>query len=312
MPVEDAIADIKKEIVESHNLIIKTDNLVKNLSADIRQVQKKQERYERKYIFNSVVAYVIFVVVIFGGLYVAFDAKVSTVRREKESLEEELAKAKIQVEEYQTKLAIRSRLERKTEQFLQLKESGKNLDALQVVEKLDAKHLSPVLARLVDKEAKDLRRRLAQEALDAGKVLYQKAHLSKAMRELDRALDAKPAADLAAKVHHQRALVLLKLNQNARAAKSFLAAVDADPTVSSADNLLFMAAGSLETSGDIPHALEVYERLLKHHAKSIYANQARRRIGRLTGKKATAPKPPAPAPAPAPRAEDATEKPKPE
>jgi hypothetical protein len=101
MPIEDDIQEVKKEVTKTHNLIIKTDNLVKNLSSEIRQIQKKQEKYERKYIFNSVVAYVIFVIIIFGGLYVAFDAKVGVVRREKEVLEEKLSKIETERDDLQ-------------------------------------------------------------------------------------------------------------------------------------------------------------------------------------------------------------------
>jgi len=281
MSVDDVIAEIKKEIVESHNLIIKTDNLVKNLSAEIRQVQKKQEKYERKYIFNSVVAYVIFVVVIFGGLYVAFDAKVGVVRKEKESLEESLKKAESEIRSLQGKLSVRAQQEKVTERFLYLRKQKRPFDALKVAEDLDPNLLSPVLARLVEKESAELRQELGKDAFEAGKTLFQKAHLSKALREFNRALEVKPPDKLFARIHHQRAMVLLKLNRNAQAAESFLAAADADPESSSADKVLFMAANTLEASGDVPRALEVYQRLLKEHSSSPYASQARRRIARL-------------------------------
>jgi tetratricopeptide (TPR) repeat protein len=284
MTVEDVVSEIKKEIIESHNLIIKTDNLVKNLASEIKAVQKKQERYERKYIFNSVVAYVIFVVVIFGGLYVAFDAKVGVVRHEKEALEEKLTKAKAEMDELQNKLSVKARQEKVTERFLRLKKENRPFDALKVAENLDPNMLSPVLAHMVETETRDLRRTLATEALDAGKTLYQKAHLNKALRELDRAMQIKPPAELASKIERQRAQVLLKLNRNAQAAEAFLAASQADPTSKSADYLLYMAAGTLETSGDVPRALQAYERILKEHPESPYASQARRRIATLTRK----------------------------
>ncbi|HUU03690.1 MAG TPA: hypothetical protein VM425_19800 [Myxococcota bacterium] len=294
MTVEDMVGEIKKEIIESHNLIIKTDNLVKNLASEIKAVQKKQERYERKYIFNSVVAYVIFVVVIFGGLYVAFDAKVGVVRHEKQALEEKLQKAKAEIDGLQNKLSVRARQEKVTERFLRLKKENRPFDALKVAENLDASMLSPVMAHMVERETTDLRRTLAMESLDAGKTLYQKAHLNKALRELDRALQIKPPAELAAKIQQQRAQVLLKLNRNAQAAEAFLAAAQADPASKSADYLLYMAAGTLETSGDVPRALQAYERVLKDHPASPYASQARRQIAKLSRKgkpEAAPPKP---------------------
>ena len=148
MPIEDDIHEVKKEVTKTHNLIIKTDNLVKNLSSEIRQIQKKQEKYERKYIFNSVVAYVIFVIIIFGGLYVAFDAKVGVVRREKEVLEEKLSKTETERDDLQKKLSVRAQQERVTERFLRLKRQKQDFDALKEADRLDAKVLSPLLSNL--------------------------------------------------------------------------------------------------------------------------------------------------------------------
>ncbi len=85
--------------------------MIKSLSAEIRQIQKKQETYERKYIFNSAVAYIVFVVIIFVGLYIAFDAKVGVVRREKEIEIENAKKARAEANELQSKLSSRSQQE---------------------------------------------------------------------------------------------------------------------------------------------------------------------------------------------------------
>jgi tetratricopeptide (TPR) repeat protein len=282
MALEDDIQEIKRETTESHNLIIKTDNLVKNLSSELRKIQKKQERYERKYIFNSVVAYVIFVVVIFGGLYVAFDAKVGVVRREKEALEEQLQKTEAKAKELQKRLSIRGQQEKTAERFLRLKKDNRNLDALKVAESLDPNLISPLLERLVTREAEELRQQLGNESLQAGKVLYSRGQLKRSLRELNRALEVKPPAPLLAMVYHQRGVVLQKLNRIAQAAESFMAAANADPLSPGVDDALFMAAGALETSGDVPRALTVYARLLRDHEKSKYAAQARRRVARLT------------------------------
>ena len=282
MPVEDDIHDVKKEITKTHNLIIKTDNLVKNLSSEIRQIQKKQEKYERKYIFNSVVAYVIFVIIIFGGLYVAFDAKVGVVRREKEVLEEKLGKAEAERDDMQKKLSVRAQQERVTERFLRLKRQKQDFDALKEADRLDAKVLSPLLSELVKKEADELRTRMAGGALREGKSLLQKGHLMRALREFDRALKVRPPGRMLAQVHYQRGQALQKLNKIAKAAEAFLAAAEADPDSPIADSALFSAGTCLETSGDVPRALSIYERFLSDYGTSRHASQVRWRVTKLT------------------------------
>lgn len=322
MPVEDEIHEVKKEITKTHNLIIKTDNLVKNLSSEIRQIQKKQEKYERKYIFNSVVAYVIFVIIIFGGLYVAFEAKVGVVRREKEVLEEKLGKTESERDDLKKKLSIRAQQERVTERFLRLKRQKQDFDALKEADRLDAKVLSPLLSELVKKEADDLRSRMAGVALREGKSLLQKGHLMRAMREFDRALKVRPPGRMLAQVHYQRGQALQKLNKIAKAAEAFLAAAEADPDSPFADTALFQAGTCLETSGDVPRALSIYERFLNDYGTSRHASQVRWRVTKLTrsgpGPAVTPPAPggtgtevlkPKPKPTPPPPETDSGDKP---
>ncbi len=281
MTMPDEIGEIRKEIIESHNLIIKTDNLIKNLSSDLKQIHKKQERYERKYIFNSVTAYIIFVVVIFGGLYVAFDAKTGVVVKEKERIEKDLELQKAEIVKLQKKISQRSQQDRIAERFLRLKKEDRNLDALKVAESLDSLQVSPLIDYLVTKEAEELRLKLAGDTMDAGKALFNKGLLSKALREFERAAEIKPPGALLAQIHLHRATVLQKLNRTAKAADSFLAAVDADPQSTFADFALFMAATTLETSGDVPRALDGYKRLIEEYTKSKHIHFARRRVEKL-------------------------------
>ena len=80
--LSEEIKEIKKEIIESRNLGIRTENAVKNFSADIKQIQRKQESYEKKYIFTSVVAYVIFVGLMGAGSYFLIEARTEKLKAE--------------------------------------------------------------------------------------------------------------------------------------------------------------------------------------------------------------------------------------
>ncbi|MBN2494592.1 MAG: hypothetical protein JXR96_08395 [Deltaproteobacteria bacterium] len=311
MAIEEDIHEIKKEIVKSHNLIIKTDNLVKNLSSEVRQLQKKQESYERKYWINSIGAYIIFAALAFAGVYIAFDAKVSAVNRQKDDLEHKLAKARQEAEERQQKLSFRSQQEKVAESLLRLKRENRDAEALKVAESLDPNKLSPVLYRLVSRETEELRLKMGGEALEKGKTLSGRGHLKRALLELDRGLDVKPPEKVLAEIQYQRGQVLLKFNKTPQAAAAFLEAAEADPKAAFADNALFMAAGALETSGDMPRALKAYQRLIAEYPQSRYSAPSQRRVAKLGREKETA-KPEAPAPAPdKPEATGTRPKPKP-
>jgi len=76
------LEEIKREIVESRSLTIKTNNLVNALSADIKSIARRQQGYERRFFVNSATAYVVTVAVLFVALKFAWDAKLESVRAE--------------------------------------------------------------------------------------------------------------------------------------------------------------------------------------------------------------------------------------
>src|SRR5271170_5928054 len=80
--VDEELGEIKREIIESRGLVIKTNNLTNALSADLKSIAKRQQSYERRITWNSATAYVIFVLVVFTAIKFAWDARVDYVTAE--------------------------------------------------------------------------------------------------------------------------------------------------------------------------------------------------------------------------------------
>jgi tetratricopeptide (TPR) repeat protein len=286
MALEDDITEIKKEIIESHNLVIKTDNLIKSLSAEIRQIQKKQETYERKYIFNSVVAYILFVVIIFVGLYIAFDAKVGVVRREKEIEIESAKKARAEANELQNKLSSRSQQERQADEFLKLKQENREADALKAADQLDLNLLSPLLAQIISKESDELRTRMAERFYEEGKNNFQENRLEAAIRAFDKALEIKPPANIVFRSQYLRGHALIRLNRSGMAAEAFLAAAEVDPKNQLVDEITFLSGDALENAGNVPQAMIAFRKVCNDSPDSKFKIQACRRLEKLAPKAA--------------------------
>ena len=86
--LDDEVRQIKKEIVESRGLIIKTNNLVNALGADIKSIAKRQAGYERRLNWNSGVAIAVIGVLSFVGLKLYFDAQTAGLRADRAEAEE--------------------------------------------------------------------------------------------------------------------------------------------------------------------------------------------------------------------------------
>lgn len=81
---DQELRELKREIIESRGLVIKTNNLINALSADIKSIAKRQQTVERRLVWTSAAAYIVFVFVGLVALKVAWDAKVDSVRAETE------------------------------------------------------------------------------------------------------------------------------------------------------------------------------------------------------------------------------------
>src|SRR5688572_26667206 len=79
---EYELEEIKREIVESRSLSIKTNNLVNALAADLKSIAKRQQGYERRVFVNSATAYALTIAVILVFVKLAWDIRLETVRGE--------------------------------------------------------------------------------------------------------------------------------------------------------------------------------------------------------------------------------------
>ncbi|HSN96708.1 MAG TPA: tetratricopeptide repeat protein [Candidatus Nanopelagicales bacterium] len=89
---DDELREIKREIVESRALIIKTNNLTNALSADLKSISRRQMSYERRAFWNSASANLLFVVVVIGVVKLAWDARVESIQAETLGVREKIAK----------------------------------------------------------------------------------------------------------------------------------------------------------------------------------------------------------------------------
>lgn len=130
MDINEEVAEIKKEIVESRSLSIRTNNLMNSLAADIKAIAKKQAGYERKMNINSAVAYVLYTVLIFAGLKLAYDWQVSKIEKEKEITLEKQKRLKNELAAMKKVKHSRDKAEKKIEEFYIMIRDGRKEEAI--------------------------------------------------------------------------------------------------------------------------------------------------------------------------------------
>jgi TolA-binding protein len=138
---DEELRELKREIIETRGLIIKTNNLTNALSADLKSIAKRQQGYERRLVWNSASAYIVFVVVVFVALKLAWDARVDAVRAETEQTRQALDRMSRELKEAQKHDEDRARAEARAAAFYDLIKQGKRSD---VVDQYDALTKEPL------------------------------------------------------------------------------------------------------------------------------------------------------------------------
>ena len=172
--VDEELREIKREIIESRGLVIKTNNLTNALSADIKSISKRQQTYERRISWNSATAYIVFVVVVFAALKLAWDARVDQIKAETEQRAQDNDRLRKEAREAQKRDEDRARAESRAGQFYDLVRAGKRPEVVEQWEQVKKEPLSKaemaMFTDAVERARNDLAGQLYQQGMDRVRV----------------------------------------------------------------------------------------------------------------------------------------------
>ena len=172
--VDDELRDIKREIIESRGLVIKTNNLTNALSADIKSIAKRQQGYERRLAWNSATAYVVFVVVVFAALKFAVDARVDAIEAQSKHLRDENARMKQDLDDSRQREAEHNAAELEAARFYDLVREGRRVDVIKGWESMKNKPLTrsevQLFAEAVKKAKVEQATQLYLQGLDSARL----------------------------------------------------------------------------------------------------------------------------------------------
>lgn len=139
---DDELREIKREIVESRGLIIKTNNLTNALAADLKTISKRQISFENRAIWNSAGANLLFVIVVVVVVKVAWDARIDVVKNETRAATDKIVKLENDVKDMQRRTDDRIRAEGAATAFYELIRAGRRQEIIEGFEALRKEPLS--------------------------------------------------------------------------------------------------------------------------------------------------------------------------
>lgn len=281
--LEEEIREIKKETVESRNLVIKMDNAVKNLSADIKQIQKKQESYERKYIFTSVAAYVIFVAILGTGAFFLVQARTEKLKAENTKLTQmnsDLATSKTELE---NKISAHKSASDAAFSVWKKLSKGISADAIAAFDRIKGRGISPLEEALLSDLVKSKR-------IDVARAEYEEARRLFARKEYEKAAEQYRKAEqhmgiqkdpLLTDIFFELGTTLNKLKNYQQSTDYLQKMLQRSTDAQRNGEATYLVAANFELSAQPEKAKEYYLKFIQYFPKHKWARQAKVRLKKL-------------------------------
>lgn len=279
--VDEEIREIKKEIIESRGLIIKTNNLTNSLAADVKSIAKRQAGYERRFVWNSWIAYILFASLSFVGLWLATNYRIAEIEAEKERLVADLAESRRELTEANEQAERRARAESAAAGFYRLVRERRRTDVVEGWADLRREQLSRAEAAFFRDTVDRFHLDLSIEAYQSGLDLTRTGRYSEAAEAFQEAIRLEEEAAHIPSVKLSLARALQNLDRHAEA--RVLAAQVVEQTVDRElqDDAQLLYARASEDLDDIDEARSALRTFLRRWPRAAEAVAVRRHLSDL-------------------------------
>ncbi|MCL2011189.1 MAG: hypothetical protein FWG75_00110 [Cystobacterineae bacterium] len=198
MPQPDygkAFEEIKREVIESRNLVIKTDSLLKNLHAELKLLGKQQEDFRKKNWTSSAAAYVLFALLCGLGAFTISSLRTSSANAELEKAQEIAAKAHADKQKMEEKRQLEeAALRQAREAFREMSTlaGDERLKGIEALSTLEADKLPVLVKEMLEDKAEQLKKEIGALAFENGKQAMRRQEFAVAIPALTRFISLKP------------------------------------------------------------------------------------------------------------------------
>ncbi len=281
---DEELRDIKREIIESRGLIIKTNNLTNALAADLKSIGKRQQSFEHRAFWNSAAANLLFVVVVLGVVKVAWDFRADSVEREVNRSQDEAKHLREELDARQRFEDERSKAEASAAAFYELIRTGKRKELIEAYESVGKEKLSRAERSFFGDEVKRAKSQLSVTAYHAGIDQLRAGHWQEAATSLEESLkqDDTGTHAPAGRLYLAQAYKRLSRQREAIPILVKLAEASADPEVlDDAAFLLTECLIDIQAWNDAKTALRSF---IRRYPQSPFLNDARMALSDIEAK----------------------------
>ncbi len=279
---DEEIREIKKEIIESRGLIIKTNNLVNSLGADIKSIAKRQAGYERRFNWNGAVFLVTVAALSFIGLKLASDARIREIESAMTRLREQVAELEAELTEESRRAEERARAETRADRFYALIREQRRAEVVEQYAQIAQENLSPAEASFFRDTYDRFRLDLSVAAYQTGLELMRTGRYAEAAEKFQESVRLRDEAAHIPAVKFQLARALRQLGRQSEAIVYARQVVEQQTDRELQDDAMWLLARCAEELDDIDTAREALRTLIRRWPRSALARDARPHLRELT------------------------------
>ncbi|MEM9861845.1 MAG: tetratricopeptide repeat protein [Myxococcota bacterium] len=272
---DEEILEIKKEIIESRGLVIKTNNLVNSLGADVKSIAKRQAGYERRFNWNGGVFLAVVAILSFAGLKLASDSRITEIESEQEALSREVEELESDLAEETRRAEERARAESRAQRFYNLIREQRRAEVVAGYEEVTRENLSPAEANFFRDTYDRFRLDLSVSAYQAGLELMRTERYAEAAEKFQESIRLRDEAAHIPAVTYQLARALRRLGRQSAAMVFARQVVEQNIDQELQDDAIWLLALCAEELDDIDTALESVRTLIRRFPRSSLAREAR-------------------------------------
>jgi len=278
---EYELEEIKREIVESRSLSIKTNNLINALSADLKSIAKRQQNYERRVFVNSATAYAITIAVILVFVKLAWDIRLEAVRGESRESRDRTEQLEKEIKTLQSHEEAQARVSRRAAEYYQLITLNKRKELIENFADIAKLDLTPTERSVFEAGAERARNELSLIAYQTGLDHARMGRFHEAQQAFRDSLKYKTDAAHSSQANFQLARALVKLGMHRDAIPILMQLSEASPDKEVMDEAtlgLAMAQLDIQAWNDAKNTLRAF---IRRFPTSPHINDAKGKLAEV-------------------------------
>jgi|APLak6261679142_1056127.scaffolds.fasta_scaffold00039_4 TolA-binding protein len=301
------LEEIRREVVESRNMTIKTDNALKTLHAELKVVTAQQDAFQKRTWFSTGAVYILFAGLCVAGVVVISNARAASANAERERLEKQVGELNVTIDKLKAEIAGQQAAEQSALQVyrqmttLPGEERLKGIDALS---KIDQTRLAPFAKLVLQDRAISLRKEVGGAVLEKGKSAFRRQDWAETISQLNRFMTMDPVPEDALDASFYLGNAYFQSRKFEDAIKHLTRFTDGDKKAKLRDFALMMLMQSYDMTGNrdlaVATAKEGYSTYPSSDFRMQFVSRLQRTVPGAAAPAAPAPAAPAPTPAPAP------------